>query len=196
MLYNIHYLYSQGTWWKNTLPILKYGTQNLAFWCLHLSSLSTAFTRCFLLNWQPIWLRREVVDLCFIYCHIFMQKASFCCVETVTNNVLNHRHVFFLFCLFFFFLLFLFFYRLWANAASTVNTVFSLTNVPAKWWIYCLLISSTPLLAVWTPPLLGRNCFILSVRSDFHMTDSLSIAVHAFVSHVSMFLFDETLLPW
>ena len=28
--------------------------------------------------------------------------------------------------------------------------------------------------------------FILSVRSDFHMIDSLSIAVHAFVSRVSM----------
>ena len=38
--------------------------------------------------------------------------------------------------------------------------------------------------------------FILSVRSDFHMTDSLSIAVHAFVSRVSMsFSVDETLLP-
>ena len=37
--------------------------------------------------------------------------------------------------------------------------------------------------------------FILSVRSDFHMIDSLSIAVHAFVSRVSMsFSFDETLL--
>ena len=39
--------------------------------------------------------------------------------------------------------------------------------------------------------------FILSVRSDFHMTDNLSIAVHAFVSSVSMsFSVDETLLPW
>ena len=38
--------------------------------------------------------------------------------------------------------------------------------------------------------------FILSVRSDFHMTDSLLIAVHAFVSRVSMsFSVDETLLP-
>ena len=37
--------------------------------------------------------------------------------------------------------------------------------------------------------------FILSVRSDFHMTDSLSIAVHAFSSRVLMsFLVDETLL--
>ena len=39
--------------------------------------------------------------------------------------------------------------------------------------------------------------FILSVRSDFHMIESLSIAVHAFISRVSMsFSVDETLLPW
>ena len=38
--------------------------------------------------------------------------------------------------------------------------------------------------------------FILLVRFDFHITDSLSIAVHAFASHVLMFLsVDETLLP-
>ena len=37
--------------------------------------------------------------------------------------------------------------------------------------------------------------FILFVRSDFHMSDSLSIAVHAFASHVLMsFSVDETLL--
>ena len=41
-----------------------------------------------------------------------------------------------------------------------------------------------------------KLCFILSVRSDFHMIDSLSIAVHAFVSRVSMsFSVDERLLP-
>ena len=38
--------------------------------------------------------------------------------------------------------------------------------------------------------------FILSVRSDFHMIDNLSIAFYAFVSRVSMsFSVDETLLP-
>ena len=38
--------------------------------------------------------------------------------------------------------------------------------------------------------------FILPVSSDFHMTDRLSIAVHAFASHVLMsFSVDETLLP-
>ena len=41
-----------------------------------------------------------------------------------------------------------------------------------------------------------KLCFILSVRSDFHMIESLSIAIHPFVSRVSMsFSVDETLLP-
>ena len=45
--------------------------------------------------------------------------------------------------------------------------------------------------AAWKKP-----CFILSVRYDFHMTNSLSIAVHAFASYMSMsFSVDETLLP-
>ena len=38
--------------------------------------------------------------------------------------------------------------------------------------------------------------FNLSVRSDFHLIDSLSIAANAFVSRVLMsFTVDETLLP-
>ena len=38
--------------------------------------------------------------------------------------------------------------------------------------------------------------FVLLVRSDFHMIDSLSIAVHTFISCVLMsFSVDETLLP-
>ena len=41
--------------------------------------------------------------------------------------------------------------------------------------------SSIDMTAAWK-----KLCFILLVRSDFYMTDSLSIAVHAFVSHVSI----------
>ena len=38
--------------------------------------------------------------------------------------------------------------------------------------------------------------FYLSDKSDFHMTDNLSIAVNAFVSRMLMsFSVDETLLP-
>ena len=29
------------------------------------------------LSWLPIWLQSEVVDPCFIHCHIFMQKLLF-----------------------------------------------------------------------------------------------------------------------
>ena len=76
----------------------------------------------------------EVVDPCFIYCHIFVQKLFFCFVETVANNVLNHWCV-------------VDFDQLWANAASTLNTAFSIKNVHAKWWIHCLLISSVPLIS-------------------------------------------------
>ena len=69
-----------------------------------------------------------------VYTHIYT-KAPFCCVETVTNNALNRRHVF---------------DRLWANAAPTMNTAFSLTNVHAKWWIHHLLKPLTPLLSYTT----------------------------------------------
>ena len=44
--------------------------------------------------------------------------------------------------------------------------------------------SSIDTIAAWK-----KLRFILSVRSDFHMTDSLLIAVHAFVSHVFNFRF-------
>ena len=51
--------------------------------------------------------------------------------------------------------------------------------------------SSIDATAVWK-----KLRFILSVRSDFHIIDSLLIVVHAFVKLVSMsFSVDETLLP-
>ena len=59
-------------------------------------------------------------------------KTPFCCVENVPI-VLNRQQVVFDW--------------LWVNAAPTLNTAFSLTNVHVKWWIHCLLISSTPLLS-------------------------------------------------
>ena len=61
-------------------------------------------------------------------------KTPFCCIETAANNALNRRCV-------------VVFDRLWANAAPTLSTAFSLTNVHAKRWIPCLLISSNPLLS-------------------------------------------------
>ena len=44
---------------------------------LRLWLLWMAFTCCCPLSWLPIWLRSKVVDPCFIYCHIFMQKLFF-----------------------------------------------------------------------------------------------------------------------
>ena len=53
------------------------------------------------------------------------------------------------------------------------------------------LLSSIDKTAAWK-----KLRFFLSVSSDFHMTDSLLIAVHAFVSRVSIpFSVDETLRP-
>ena len=51
--------------------------------------------------------------------------------------------------------------------------------------------SSIDTIAAWK-----KLRFILLVRTDFHMTDSQLIAVHGFVSRVSMSVsVDETLLP-
>ena len=51
--------------------------------------------------------------------------------------------------------------------------------------------SSIDMFAAWK-----KLSFILSGRSDFHMTDNLSIAVHTFASRIQMsFSVDETLVP-
>ena len=51
--------------------------------------------------------------------------------------------------------------------------------------------SSIDTIAAWK-----KLCFILLISYDFHMTDSLSIAVHAFASCMLMSVsVDETLLP-
>ena len=75
--------------------------------------------------------------------HIYANKNSFFCVETVTNNALSRWRV-------------VVFDRLWANATSILITAFSLTYVHVKWWIHCLLISSFPLLShvtsIYNPP--------------------------------------------
>ena len=51
--------------------------------------------------------------------------------------------------------------------------------------------SSIDMIAAWK-----KLCFIISARFDFHFTDSLLIAVHAFASRMLMSAsVDETLLP-
>ena len=64
--------------------------------------------------------------------------------------------------------------------------------IAAKSFLSIRLVSSIDTTAAWKKKL----CYILSNKSDFHMTDSLSMAVHAFASHMLMLLsVDETLLP-
>ena len=53
-----------------------------------------------------------------------------------------------------------------------------------------------PYSSIGTTAAWKKSRFILSDKSDFHMTDNLSIAVHAFASHVLIsFSVEETLLP-
>ena len=72
---------------QNTLRNPNYGGQNLACRCLRLWSLWTAFTYCYPLSWLPIWLRSEVVDPCFIYCHIFTQKLLFVALKQLQTSL-------------------------------------------------------------------------------------------------------------
>ena len=73
-----------------------------------------------------------------------------------------------------------------------------LVLLPSNFFSICFLsvhimhpYSSIDTTAAWK-----KMHFILSIRSDYHMTDSLSLAVPAFASHVLMcFSVDETLLP-
>ena len=65
--------------------------------------------------------------------HIYA-TTPLCCIKTVANKALNCWCV-------------VVFHQLWANAAPTLNTAFSLTNVHEKCSIHCLRISSTPLLS-------------------------------------------------
>ena len=101
-------------------------------------------------------------------------KTPFCCYETVANNALNHRHV-------------VAFGRMWANAAPIFNTAFSLTDVHAKWWIHCLLISSTPLLShvtsIYDQPKWVCGVFWCFPRQLANLCD-LSIQHHLCLCHL------------
>ena len=137
MLYNIRYWWfflSQGNIWTKYLVHPK-------IWCpkpflLMFVSLVTLDGFHLLLSTQltadltPEWSDRSMF---YPLSHIYA-KTPFCCIETVANNALNRRCI-------------VVFDQLWANAAPTLNTAFSLTNVHAKWWIHYLMISPSPLLS-------------------------------------------------
>ena len=81
----------------------------------------------------------------------------------------------------------------WCFVVCCLQDLFSIARsilmyLPSTFFSSCLVsvqlvhpYSSIDTLAAWK-----KFCFILSARSDFHMTDSLLIAVHVFVSHESM----------
>ena len=137
MLYNICYWWfflSQGNRWTKYLAHPKIRKPKL---CLLMSSslvtldgfhlfLFTQLTANLTLEWSGGSMFHPLL-------HIHA-KTPFCCIETVANNALNHWPV-------------VVFDHLWANMTPTLNTAFSLTNIHAKWWLHCFLISSTPLLS-------------------------------------------------
>ena len=137
MLYSIHYWWfflSQGNWW--TKYILHPKIQSPESCLLMFTSLvildsfhlllSTHLTTDLTLKWSGGSMFHPLS-------HTYV-KIPFRCVKTVANNALNR------WCI-------VIFDRLWANAAPTLNRAFSLTNIQAKWWIHCLLTSTTALLS-------------------------------------------------
>ena len=83
---------------QNTLRIPKHEGQNLACWCLSLWSLWIAFTCRFTLSWLSIWLWTEVVDPCFIRCHIFMQKLLFVALKQLQTMLWIVNALFLIHC--------------------------------------------------------------------------------------------------
>ena len=129
MIYNFCYwrfFHSLGNWWAKYLmhpkiqrlkPYLLMFVSLVALDSFHLL-LFTQLTTDLTLEWSGGSMFHSLS-------HIYA-KNSVCCINTVANNTLNHQHV-------------VVFDWLWANVALTFNTAFSLTNVHAKWWIYCFL---------------------------------------------------------
>ena len=137
MLYNICYWWfflSQGNWWTKYLvhpkiwrpkPCLLMFASFVILDGFHLL-LSIQLTS----DLTPEWSGGSTFHP---LSHI-LAKTPFCCIKTVANNALNYQCV-------------VVFDWVWANVALTLNTAFSLIIVQAKWWIHCLLISSTSLLS-------------------------------------------------
>ena len=72
---------------------------------------------------------------------------------------------------------------------SIVYCIRPLDNIPCRYRDVVDRFMDTT--AIWK-----KLHFILSDRSNFHMTDTLSIAVHAFANRILMpFSIDKTLLP-
>lgn len=134
---------SPGNRWTKDLAISKYGSQNLASWCLRLWSLWMGFACYCSLSWLPIWLRSKW------WIHIssivtYRRKTPVYGVETVTNNALHRPRV-------------VLFDRLWDIATPTLNTALSLTmfiqngELATFWYLqlFCYL-TQLHLTILWT----------------------------------------------
>ena len=88
---------------------------------------------------------------------------------------------------------------LWDVASRMLTIVHRiLVQLPWSFSTMCLVSSQVvhPYSSMDTTAAWKKLYFILSARSEFHMTDSLSITAHAFATRVWMsFLVDEMLLP-
>ena len=117
MLYNIRnrwFFLSQGNQWTKCLahPKIRRPKPCLLMFAslVALDSFYLLLSTQLIADLTPKWSGGSMFyPLSYIY-----TKTSFCCVETVANNSLNRRLVVF--------------YRLWADAAPTLNTAFSLTS--------------------------------------------------------------------
>ena len=60
-----------------TVRISKNWRHDFASWLLRFRTLRTALTVCTLLSWLPLRLRSEMMDPCFVHCHIPTQEILF-----------------------------------------------------------------------------------------------------------------------
>ena len=83
---------------QNTLRNPKYGGQNLACWCLCLVTMDSFYLLLSTHTRLPIWLQSEVVDPCFIHCHIFTQKLLFVALNQLQTRLWNINALFLINC--------------------------------------------------------------------------------------------------
>ena len=135
ILYNVHYRWcigSQGNWWIKYLVHPKIRKPKPCCWCLRLWSLWKDFTYCSPISWPLIWLRSEVMELCFIHRHIFTQKLLLVVLKQLQTTLwIVDAFLFFNVC---------------EQTQRLLWTQFSHWQ-NAKWCIHCFLISSNPLLS-------------------------------------------------
>ena len=74
---------------QNPMRVQKYGCHNLASPLLSFRSLWTTFTSCCPLSLRSFSLRCEVVDSCFIHCHIPTKKILFTSLEQLQTALWN-----------------------------------------------------------------------------------------------------------